>query len=74
MSKSILLIDDDSRNIFALSVLNAKNLTCVSASCMKDAFSILTNNSSGGIILIDMMMPETDGYEAWPALKLYKQY
>jgi CheY-like chemotaxis protein len=68
--KSILIIDDDSRNIFALSaVLKAKGLQVKSASNMQDAFSILKNDSSIGSILMDMMMPDMDGYEATSILK-----
>jgi two-component system, cell cycle response regulator DivK len=68
--KSILIIDDDSRNIFALSaVLKAKGLQVKSAPNMQDAFSILKSDSSIGVILMDMMMPDMDGYEATATLK-----
>ena len=68
--KSILLIDDDPRNIFALSaILKARGFSVVSASGMKEAFEILGWHENIGVILIDMMMPDMDGYEASPRLK-----
>ena len=69
--KKILIIDDDARNIFALSaVLRARGFNCISASGMKEAFVILMREpDSVGAILLDMMMPEMDGYEALPILK-----
>ena len=71
--KSILIIDDDSRNIFALSaVLKAKGFSCVSALGAKEGMSILSRNNSVGVVLLDMMMPEMDGYEAIPRLKQLK--
>jgi two-component system cell cycle response regulator DivK len=44
-TKKVLIIDDDSRNIFALSaVLRAKKFTCLSASSAKDGFDILVKD------------------------------
>lgn len=64
-NKEILIIDDDSKNIFALcAVLKAKNYHCVSASSAAAGFKILQENDHIGTILMDMMMPEMDGYEA----------
>ena len=68
--KSILIIDDDSRNIFALAaVLRSSGYQTVSASGMDEAFEVLRRNETIGIILLDMMMPDMDGYEALPRLK-----
>ncbi|WP_229368079.1 response regulator [Telluribacter humicola] len=73
--KPILIIDDDNRNIFALSaVLKAKGYTTISAGSMKEAFDILSWHENIGVILIDMMMPDMDGYEAIPLLKTDQRY
>ncbi len=75
MNKTVLIIDDDSRNIFALSaVLKVKGFTCLTAQAMDEAFSLLENADHVGIILIDMMMPDMDGYEAIPKLKAMDKY
>jgi two-component system cell cycle response regulator DivK len=68
--KEILIIDDDSRNIFALSaVLKAKKYTCVSALSADLGFKLLSSNKNIGAVLMDMMMPEMDGYEAIRKMK-----
>lgn len=68
--KLILLIDDDSRNIFALSaVLKSKGFNTIAAQGMQDAFGILESNKAISLILMDMMMPDMDGYEAAAKLK-----
>ncbi|HEX7365861.1 MAG TPA: response regulator [Pelobium sp.] len=68
--KEILIIDDDYRNIFALKmVLKAKKYHCQTASSFNEAKNVLKENENVGLILMDMMMPETDGYEAIQILK-----
>jgi two-component system cell cycle response regulator DivK len=68
--KKILIIDDDARNIFALTaVLRSRGYSCLSAAGMKEAFLLLQKEPGIGIILLDMMMPDMDGYEALPLLK-----
>lgn len=68
--KEILIVDDDYRNIFALKmVLKAKKFQCQTASGFKEAQELLKNNQNIGLILMDMMMPEIDGYEAIRILK-----
>lgn len=68
--KEILIIDDDSKNIFALSaVLKAKNYQCVSALSAQSGFDLISANKNIGIVLMDMMMPEMDGYEAIKRMK-----
>ncbi len=68
--KKILIIDDDNRNIFALkAVLLAKGYQCADAGSVAEAIPILRSDNGIGIILLDMMMPEMDGYEAIPRIQ-----
>lgn len=68
--KLILIIDDDNRNIFALkAVLKAKGFDCLSAISAQDGFSILEKHDNVAIVLMDMMMPDMDGYQAIAAMK-----
>ena len=68
--KTILIIDDDSRNIFALTaVLKTRGYRCLSAVTVADAIALMKAGSGIGIILMDMMMPDMDGYEAIPRIK-----
>lgn len=68
--KKILIIDDDSRNIFALkAVLTAKKYHCLAASSAEEGFEIIKSNADIGVVLLDMMMPEMDGYEALAKMK-----
>lgn len=63
--KKILIVDDDTRNIFAMSLtLRSKGYTCISATDASLAIKLLQQDSSIGVVLLDMMMPEMDGYEA----------
>ncbi len=63
--KKVLIIDDDSRNIFALSaVLKARGFRCISASGAAEGIQLLIDDPEVGIVLMDMMMPDMDGYEA----------
>lgn len=65
LKKKVLIIDDDSRNIFALkAVLKARGFHCISASGAMEGINMLNNDSGIGIVLMDMMMPDMDGYEA----------
>lgn len=69
-TSQILIIDDDSRNLFALkTVLKSRQLQCFTALSFNDALEILANNPQIKIILLDMMMPNIDGYEALKIIK-----
>ena len=68
--KEILIIDDDSRNIFALTaVLKAKKYQCISAVSAVKGLELLDENTNIGAVLMDLMMPEMDGYEAIGKMK-----
>lgn len=73
-TKKILIIDDDSRNIFALTaVLKAKKFNCLSAISAQQGFDILKNDTEIAVVLMDMMMPDMDGYEAIDKMKNHPQ-
>lgn len=64
-NKKILVVDDDMRNIFALtSVLEEKGLKVVVGRNGKEGIKKLNENSDIDLILMDIMMPEMDGYTA----------
>ena len=68
--KKVLIVDDDARNIFALTAtLKSRNYICLSSSGAKEALKILESNEDIDAVLIDMMMPDMDGYEAIPLIK-----
>ena len=63
--RKVLLVDDDMRNIFSLSsVLAEKNMVVVEAENGREAIARLDEHDDVGIILMDIMMPEMDGYTA----------
>jgi CheY-like chemotaxis protein len=62
--KKVLVVDDDVRNIFALtSLLEQHGLEVISAETGTEAISLLQQNQDVDAVLMDIMMPEMDGYE-----------
>jgi two-component system chemotaxis sensor kinase CheA len=73
--KKILLVDDDIRNIFALSsVLESYNMKVVFAENGREALEIMEEQADFDLILMDLMMPEMDGYETTRLLRKQSQY
>lgn len=67
--KLILIIDDDSRNIFALGLaLKARGYKSISCLGAAEGIALLQENKDISAVLMDMMMPEMDGYEAIKAI------
>ncbi|RYZ26469.1 MAG: response regulator, partial [Sphingobacteriales bacterium] len=68
--RSVLIVDDDLRNIFALSsVLERQNMKVSFAENGRDGIEVLENDPSIEIVLMDIMMPEMDGYDTMRAIR-----
>lgn len=73
--KKILLVDDDVRNVFALSsVLEGYRMSVVYAENGREAIEYLKEHGDFDMILMDMMMPEMDGYEAMRQIRQMPEY
>jgi CheY-like chemotaxis protein len=70
VGKKVLIVDDDVRNIFALSsVLERRGMTVLTAGTGREAVSTLESTPDLGIVLMDIMMPEMDGYETMQVIR-----
>jgi CheY-like chemotaxis protein len=68
--KKVLIVDDDVRNIFALtSILEGQGLEVLYAENGKDAIESLQRHPDVDVVLMDVMMPEMDGYETMRAIR-----
>ncbi len=73
--KRVLVVDDDMRNIFALtSALERNRMEVVSAENGKSAIEILKSDKGIDIVLMDIMMPEMDGYETLGQIRKIKKF
>ncbi|WP_341832173.1 response regulator [Sphingobacterium thalpophilum] len=73
--KKVLVADDDIRNIFSLTkALEKYQMTVVPATDGKDALKQLEDNPDVAVILMDMMMPEMDGYETIASIRKDQRY
>lgn len=73
--KKILLVDDDIRNVFALSsVLEEYHMEVKFAENGREALEMLVEQEDFDLVLMDMMMPEMDGYEAMRRIREMPQY
>jgi CheY-like chemotaxis protein/HAMP domain-containing protein len=73
--KKILLVDDDIRNIFALSsILEEKEMQIIVAENGHEALSALEKNKDVDLVLMDIMMPEMDGYEAMQRIRKQNKF
>ena len=70
VGRTALLVDDDARNIFALSsVLERRGMRILTATTGKEAISILQSRPEVVIVLMDIMMPEMDGYQTMQEIR-----
>lgn len=73
--KVVLLVDDDIRNIYALTnALEEEGLKCVTAENGKIAVEILNADPRIELVLMDVMMPEMDGYEATIEIRKHEKF
>ena len=68
--KKIVIVDDDVRNVFALtSVLEAHGMEVLYAENGKEGIELLRRTADVDLVLMDIMMPELDGYETTRAIR-----
>jgi HAMP domain-containing protein/CheY-like chemotaxis protein/signal transduction histidine kinase len=70
VGQTVLLVDDDARNIFALSsVLERRGMRVLTATTGSEAISLIESAPSVAIVLMDIMMPGMDGYETMQTIR-----
>ncbi len=68
--RKVLVVDDDVRNIFALgSVLERHGMSVVTAQTGREALSMLQSTADIAMVLMDIMMPEMDGYQTMQLIR-----
>ncbi|SMC69157.1 response regulator [Pedobacter africanus] len=74
-NKTVLIADDDVRNIFSLTkALEQHKMKVLAATDGKEALQVLKENPLVDIVLMDMMMPEMDGYETTKEIRKMAAY
>ncbi|MFZ0067210.1 MAG: HAMP domain-containing protein, partial [Pseudolabrys sp.] len=70
VGRTVLLVDDDARNIFALSsILERRGMRVRTATTGKEAIQLIEANDDIAIVLMDIMMPEMDGYQTMEQIR-----
>ncbi len=70
IGRKVLVVDDDVRNIFALSsVLERRGMSVLTAGTGREAIQMIESTPDLGIVLMDIMMPEMDGYETMQVIR-----
>jgi HAMP domain-containing protein/CheY-like chemotaxis protein len=75
VGRTVLLVDDDPRNIFALSsALERRNMNVLTATTGAEAIDLIEQTPSLAIVLMDIMMPEMDGYQTIEKIRQNRAY
>ena len=75
VGRTVLLVDDDSRNIFALSsALERRGMHVLTATTGREAIALIEETSDLAIVLMDIMMPEMDGYQTIENIRRNPRY
>jgi len=70
IGRTVLVVDDDARNVFALSsVLERRGMSVLAATTGSEAISLIDSTPDLAIVLMDIMMPEMDGYRTIQAIR-----
>jgi CheY-like chemotaxis protein len=70
IGRAVLLVDDDARNVFALSsVLERRGMNVLTATTGNEAIQLIERTPGIAIVLMDIMMPGMDGYQAIEAIR-----
>ena len=70
VGRTVLLVDDDARNIFALSsILERRGMRVRTATTGNEAIQLIEANDDIAIVLMDIMMPEMDGYQTMEQIR-----
>ena len=70
VGQTVLLVDDDARNIFALSsVLERRGINVLAATTGREAIHLVETTPHLAIVLMDIMMPEMDGYQTMQVIR-----
>ncbi|MFJ4245840.1 HAMP domain-containing protein [Streptomyces iakyrus] len=73
--RTVLVVDDDARNLFALSgILELQGFRVLHAENGRRGIETLVNNPDIALVLMDVMMPEMDGYTATAEIRRMPQY
>jgi len=73
--RKVLIVDDDVRNIFSLaSLLEQHQMEVLHAENGRDAIAILEKTPSIDLVLMDVMMPEMDGYETMRSIRARERF
>jgi CheY-like chemotaxis protein len=75
VDRTVLLVDDDPRNIFALSsVLERRGMKVLTATTGNEAIDLIEKTPALAIVLMDIMMPEMDGYQTIEKIRQNRAY